>query len=157
MRYTHIVLSGLAFICFLTYTSAASAHCQVPCGIYADHARIHAMLEDTTTIAKAVNQLKALETKTDAQSMNQRVRWTNTKESHASHIIEVVSTYFLTQKLKPADPTDNKAYNAYIQQLTACHQVMRHAMKAKQTVDAKATDALKAAIEHLGSFYPSKK
>ena len=153
MRYP---LNWLIFLTLIGFSSTASAHCQVPCGIYDDHARIHAMLEDTKTIAKAVTQLQASEGKTDAQNLNQRVRWTNTKEAHASHIIEVISTYFLTQKIKPADPKDKAAYTKYIAKLTACHHVMRHAMKAKQTVDSAVAEKLKAAIDHLGTLYPAK-
>ena len=33
---------------------ASRAHCQIPCGIYDDHARVHAMLEDVTTIEKSL-------------------------------------------------------------------------------------------------------
>ena len=89
--------------------TTATAHCQVPCGIYDDAARINAMLEDTTTITKAMKQLDELAGKSDATSQNQRVRWVVTKETHASHVIEVISTYFLTQKLKRPDPKDAKA------------------------------------------------
>ena len=32
-----------------------NAHCQVPCGIYDDHARVEAMAEDAATVIKAVN------------------------------------------------------------------------------------------------------
>jgi nickel superoxide dismutase len=138
----------------LLLTVEAQAHCQVPCGIYDDHARIHAMQEDASTIAKAVKKLNASADKTDAQSLNQRVRWTNTKEEHASRIIEVVSTYFLTQKLKPAKAKDKKAYKAYVERLIACHKVMKKAMKAKQTVDAGVVDKLVGAIKALGALYP---
>ena len=146
-----ILLSlGMLFV-----TADARAHCQVPCGIYDDHARIHAMQEDASTIAKAVKKLNASADKTDAQSFNQRVRWTNTKEEHASRIIEVVSTYFLTQKLKPVkEKAKNKAaYKDYIDRLVACHKVMRKAMKVKQTVDPAAVDKLNAAIKRLGELY----
>ena len=146
-----ILLSlGMLFV-----TADAHAHCQVPCGIYDDHARIHAMQEDASTIAKAVKKLNESADKTDAQSLNQRVRWTNTKEEHASRIIEVVSTYFLTQKLKPVkEKAKNKAaYKDYIDRLVACHKVMRKAMKVKQTVDAAAVDKLNAAIKRLGELY----
>ncbi len=141
-------------LAMLLVTVEARAHCQVPCGIYDDHARIHAMQEDASTIAKAVKKLNESADKTDAQSLNQRVRWTNTKEEHASRIIEVVSTYFLTQKLKPAKAKDKKAYKAYVERLIACHRVMRKAMKTKQTVDGEAVEKLVRALDALGSLYP---
>jgi len=133
--------------------STASAHCQVPCGIYDDHARIHALTEDATTIAKATDQIAELAGKNDAQSENQRVRWIQTKEEHASRIIEVVSTYFLTQKIKPADPGNASAWKSYIAKLTACHQVMRAAMATKQRVNPQAVKELQEAIDHLKSLY----
>ena len=78
-----------------------SAHCQVPCGIYDDPARFQGLLEDTKTIDKAIKSIADLSGKQDAESLNQLTRWINTKEDHASHIIKVVSEYFLTQKVKP--------------------------------------------------------
>jgi len=148
----------LAAVVFLAWMVAVpmevSAHCQVPCGIYDDHARIHAMEEDVATIAKAVTQLQDNASKADAQSFNQRVRWTQTKEDHASRIITIVSEYFLTQKIKPADPSDKKAHRDYIARLTACHGVLRAAMKTKQTVDAGAVEALAQAVQALSALYP---
>jgi len=80
----------------------AWAHCEVPCGIYDDHARIDQMLEDGTTIGKAVAQILELTGKTDAQSLNQLTRWINTKESHATRIQDTIAQYFMTQRVKPA-------------------------------------------------------
>ncbi len=150
-----VLCTVLLSLAMMFVTAEARAHCQVPCGIYDDHARIHAMQEDASTIAKAVKKLNESADKNDAQSLNQRVRWTNTKEEHASRIIDVVSTYFLTQKLKPVkEKAKNKAaYKDYIERLVACHKVMRKAMKTKQTVDPAAVEKLNAAIKRLGELY----
>jgi len=134
----------------------AAAHCQIPCGIYDDHARVHAMLEDVTTIEKATGQIAALAGKTDAQSLNQAVRWINTKESHASHIIETVSVYFLTQKIKPADPKDKAAWSRYVTLLTDHHRVMKLAMAAKQKVDPAVNKQLREAIGGLEKYWPKR-
>jgi nickel superoxide dismutase len=128
------------------------AHCQVPCGIYDDAARIARLLEDQTTIAKAVRQINDLADKKDTQSLNQINRWVATKEQHASHIIEVVSEYFLTQKVKDVAP-DDTGYKAYLEKLAVHHRVMRAAMKTKQTADPANADKLKVAIEALGKLY----
>ena len=130
----------------------ARAHCQVPCGIYDDGARIARLLEDQTTIAKAVRQINDLADKKDPQSLNQINRWVSTKEKHASHIIEVVSEYFLTQKVKDVAPED-AGYQAYLEKLAVHHRVMRAAMKTKQTANVPSADKLKAAIEALGKLY----
>ena len=52
----------------------ASVHCQVPCGIFDDPAKVNEMMQDTSTIKKAMNQINELNGKTDALSMNQTVR-----------------------------------------------------------------------------------
>lgn len=55
-------------------TQTALARCQIPWGIYDDHARGPSMLEDVATIAKAVDAIADLSGKSDAQSQNQLVR-----------------------------------------------------------------------------------
>lgn len=132
------------------------AHCQVPCGIYDDAARIAQMLEDTETIRKAMNQMAALQGKTDPQSMNQMTRWILTKEEHASRIITTVSEYFLTQKLKPVASGD-AGHDVYLSKLADHHAVMRAAMKAKQSADPSVAAALHEAVDALAPHYSQKK
>jgi nickel superoxide dismutase len=149
-----IAIASLGAVAFVVSLPAAvSAHCQVPCGIYDDHARIHHMLEDTTTIAKAVTSISELAGKTDPQSVNQVTRWINTKEDHASNIITTIAQYFLTQKVKEVKP-GAEGYEDYLNSLATHHHVMRAAMKTKQTVDPKAVEELKSAIDALGKLYP---
>ena len=125
----------------------AHAHCQVPCGIYDDHARVQAMLEDAATVDKAAMMIAELAGKTDPQSVNQAVRWVMNKEKHAQNIIETVSDYFLTQRVKPEQED-------YAERLARHHAVIVAAMKAKQNADAKYAEALKASIEVLAPYYP---
>lgn len=131
------------------------AHCQVPCGIYDHHARIHSMYEDAATIEKAVTQIQELSSKTDALSRNQLVRWVNTKEQHADAIQRTIADYFLTQVVKPAEPGDAKAFETYLKSLADHHAVLVAAMKVKQSVDPTAVDALKQALEKLETHYPN--
>lgn len=128
------------------------AHCQVPCGIYDDVARIGAMMEDVTTIEKAITNIESLAGKTDALSVNQCTRWINTKESHASHIITTIAEYFLTQKVKPV-AADADGYGAYTTTLAEHHRVMRAAMAAKQQVDPATVTELRAALSALSARY----
>jgi len=151
-----ITLIGLyALVCFLSLQESADAHCQVPCGIYNDHGRIDAMLEDVTTISKAIAQVNELSQQHNALSFNQAARWVSTKEEHASHIISTVAEYFLTQKVK-AVPESDAGYPKYLQSLALNHAVMRAAMKTKQTVDPASAAALRTAVEALGKPYPKK-
>lgn len=132
--------------------TTASAHCQVPCGIYDDAARVARLKEDATTIGKATGQITALAGKHEAQAFNQAARWVVTKEAHASHIIEVVSEYFLTQKVKPLAPSD-PGYDGYLKKLADHHAVMVAAMKTKQNADSTYVAALNSAIDALAGHY----
>ncbi len=136
----------------ITDVSAARAHCQVPCGIYDDQARITILREDATTIAKAVDQINLLAGKHEAQALNQATRWITTKEAHATHIITVVAEYFLTQKVKPVSP-GGAAYDAYLKKLADHHAVMVMAMKTKQNSDASYVSSLRSAIDALAVHY----
>lgn len=137
---------------WMLHADKAGAHCQVPCGIYDDKARIAGLYEDTTTITKAIKQICELAGKHDAQSLNQITRWITTKEAHASHIIKVTSEYFLTQKVKPVAPGSD-GYEVYLKKLADHHTVMVAAMKTKQKADPAAADALHHAVDALAKHY----
>ncbi len=122
------------------------SHCQIPCGIYDDHARVQLMLEDSRTIIKAVARMGELSGKTDPQSRNQMVRWIMNKEKHAQNIISVISDYFLTQRVKP-DQVD------YVERLKKHHAVIVAAMKAKQKADMAHARNLEEAVKALAPYY----
>jgi hypothetical protein len=87
---------------------------------------------------------------TDPLSMNQMVRWINTKEEHASKVIKLVSEYCLCQRVKPevfAKDSD------YVDALKAHHAVMQAAMKVKQSLDIKACDTLDHAVANFAKMY----
>ena len=128
------------------------AHCQVPCGIYDDGARVAELREDARTIGKAIAKMGELAGKQDAQSLNQLSRWVANKEKHAANIIEVVAEYFLAQRVKPvAEGADG--HTAYMEKLGDHHAVIVAAMKTKQKADSGTVDALSAALDVLGSHY----
>ena len=126
------------------------AHCQIPCGIYDDHARVKSMLEDVAIIEKSVKLIIELSDKTDPQSKNQLVRWVMNKEKHAQNIISTISDYFLTQRVKPKQ-------DDYAERLVKHHTVIIAAMKAKQNVDMNYLKGLKESIEALSPYYPEHK
>ena len=84
----------LTLLVVLLLSTNLYGHCQVPCGIYDDAVRIVQIEEDISTIRKAMSMIKGLSGKADAQSLNQMIRWVNTKEEHATKIQETVSSYF---------------------------------------------------------------
>ncbi len=79
--------------------SRADAHCQIPCGIYGDDARFTALLEDVSTLRKAVSKIEQ-ESTAESINQNQLVRWVNNKETHADKISHVMLEYFLAQRIK---------------------------------------------------------
>lgn len=123
------------------------AHCQIPCGIYDDNARVQNMLEDAATTKKATMLIADLTDKPDAQSKNQLARWVNNKEIHAQNIIDTISDYFLTQRVKPGQED-------YAERLAKHHAVILAAMKVKQNTDGKYAKALTESIEALKVYYP---
>lgn len=142
---TCMVVFGSGFI----MTSQVQAHCQIPCGIYDDNARVMSMFEDADTIKKSVRLIGELSSKKDAQSQNQLVRWVMNKEKHAQNIIDTISDYFLTQRVK---------FNQkdYAERLAKHHAVIVAAMKAKQNADQKYVEKLHKTIEALLIYYPDK-
>ena len=129
---------------------APAPHCEVPCGIYTDQLRFEQMLEDTKTIAKAIDSVNEIAgAALNAKTMNQVSRWVANKESHATNTQHIVAQYFLTQRIK----SDNKDY---AKQLAAAHKVMVSAMKCKQDANAETAKTLKAAIFDLYRAYEGK-
>ncbi len=156
ISYAGLTLVGLAVLAsgflWTGFPSSTWAHCQVPCGIYDDGARISRLKEDATTIAKAITQINELAGTRDAHAFNQAARWIATKEAHASNIIETVAVYFLTQKVKQA-AVGTGGYEAYLGKLADHHAVMVAAMKTKQSVDPGTVVALNKAIDKLATHY----
>jgi nickel superoxide dismutase len=135
---------------FLLPVQPVHAHCQIPCGIYDDHARVQLMLEDAATVEKSANSIAETAGKSDPQSQNQLVRWVMNKENHAQKIIATISDYFLTQRVEPGQED-------YAERLAKHHAVIVAAMKAKQNADVKYAVTLKESIEALAPYYPEHK
>ena len=163
-------LTFVAITCFFIgcwWTASqpnATAHCQMPCGIYDDPARIAGLQEDALTIRKAVTSLKDLdhhhEDHRESRShellhFNQATRWVITKDQHAQNIQDVTSSYFLTQRVS-AVPEDDKDHGKYVAQLKGFHRVLVAAMKCKQTADLASVDELDAAIAAVAKWYKGK-
>lgn len=141
-------LGTLSVLVAMLWSGQAGAHCQVPCGIYDDAARVKQMREDVTTIEKAIKEISQLASKRDPQSSNQLVRWIVTKEQHADKIIHIIADYFLTQKIKPAT---GKGRAAYLDQLARHHAVMVGAMKCKQSANLNEVQGLKKALDMISN------
>jgi len=121
-------------------------HCQVPCGIYDDAVRILLIQEDFSTIKKAMSEIKNYSKKDDPQSLNQLSRWVSTKEDHATNIQNVISSYFLIQRVKSKNSN-------YVEHLKLLHEVMVYAMKCKQSIDNAYVDSGLRSINKFSKSY----
>ena len=159
---------------------AIRTHCQVPCGIFDDPARVELLKEDAATVRKAMVQIGELSGTGTPLALNQvrcvcrplrffawyptcpfvttvvlslslqAVRWINTKEDHAQSIISTVAEYMLAQRVKK-ELFENNA--DYLQALAAHHALMQAAVKTKQVADVAVCDALDHAIADVGAMY----
>ena len=134
------------------FSAPAFAHCQIPCGIYGDNMRFQMLLENLTTIEKSMNEINALSGNTGS-NINQLVRWVANKEEHADAISEIVTEYFLKQRVKPVDAGDKTAYAAYQEKLTVLHGILVYSMKAKQTTDLDNVEQMRKLVHKFAELY----
>ena len=121
-------------------------------GIYDDSVRVALIYEHITTIEKAINNINKLSEESDP-NYNQLIRWVMNKESHAEKLQDIVSQYFLHQRIKPADPADQDAYAKYVKSLTLLHEMLVYAMKCKQTRDQAFIDNLRKTVTDFENAY----
>jgi len=136
----------------LLFVGPLFSHCEIPCGIYDDPLRIKLIDEHIGTVEKSMKQIVEL-SKAGEKNYNQIVRWVNNKEQHADEIQHIVTQYFMTQRVKPADPADKAAHAKYVTQLTLLHRMLVHAMKAKQTTDLAHIAALRKLSAEFKAAY----
>jgi len=144
---------SLSIVLIILTSSVLFSHCQVPCGIYDDAARIKQIQEDITTIQKAMKNINELSNnKTAPQDLNQLVRWVNTKEEHAQHIQDVIMQYFLAQRVKPKNVND-EGYTKYVSLTISCQKIIFHAMKCKQNTEVFYSEILLKEVNLLIDSY----
>jgi|MudIll2142460700_1097286.scaffolds.fasta_scaffold1486497_1 hypothetical protein len=136
----------------LGLTAMLYAHCQIPCGIYDDQTRFTLLREQLTTIEKSMNQINEL-SKEPAANINQLVRWVNNKDEHADEFTQIITYYFLAQRIKISDESNKEEYVLYQKKVTLLHQLTVYAMKCKQTTDLSNVEKLKALVSQFEDIY----
>lgn len=145
MRYAKFLIVP----CFIFFSAMnAAGHCEIPCGIYDDDARLKLIAEHVTTIEKSMKQIIKLQDQKPL-NYNQLVRWISNKEKHADEIQAIVSQYFMTQRIKP----DSKMV---LDKLTLLHKMLIYAMKCKQTTDIKNAEKIRDLMSDFRTLYFSK-
>lgn len=139
------LLLSIFFVSILNTPLYLNAHCEIPCGIYDDQLRINLLYEHVKTLDKSIDEIVLLSNE-DNKNFNQIVRWVNNKETHANEIQNIVSQYFLSQRIK----TDQDSYH---EKLEILHQIIVYSMKAKQSVDKSNTLKLNELIKSFEKLY----
>jgi len=137
--------SLVGLFCFVIFIGTAFAHCEIPCGIYDDQARINMILEHIATIEKSMQQIKIIEKEKNPDS-NQLVRWIMNKEHHATGIQTIVAQYFMTQRIKLGVKDYNK-------KLSLLQQMLVYSMKCKQTTDLENAAKLREFVKQFHQLY----
>jgi nickel superoxide dismutase len=135
----------------LLLSSTAYGHCEIPCGIYSDSLRVALIKEHIITIDKSMKQINLL-SQESAVNYNQIVRWVTNKENHAKKIQDIVSQYFLHQRIKLTN-VNSDGHNKYVTNLTLLHQLLVYSMKAKQSTDSDVIDKLNETISSFEESY----
>ena len=129
----------------LAPTTVASAHCDIPCGIYDPHGAVLA----AQTVAKMVELIGALDG-TSPADRNQFIRCVKVKEQHAEivkHEVQVIwSDYFKPEHLVANPDLHTKVWN-----------LLKLAGKNKQNVDAEAAAQLQAGVKEFADIFWSTK
>ncbi len=142
----NLTMVSVAAVLFAMFASASAfAHCEIPCGIYDDHLRVKLMYEHLTTIEKSMKQATEIAGKSPVD-YNQLVRWITNKEEHANKLQDIVTQYFMTQRIKlDAENYDKK--------LAALHKILVYAMKCKQTTDLENVEKAREAVKEFEELY----
>ncbi|RUT77646.1 superoxide dismutase [Ni] [Ancylomarina longa] len=140
----------LLFAIVIGNQQKAYAHCEIPCGIYADSLRIVMISEDIATIEKSMNEINNLSA-SESINYNQLVRWINNKELHANKIQQIATQYFMFQRVKLTDDAVKQKKN--LQMLSLLHEICVYAMKTKQTTDLKYVEKLKHLLQEFSELY----
>ncbi len=145
------VLMALTIVMLFGCVSQARAHCEIPCGIYGDEIRFFLLEEHVATIEKSMTMITELSREAD-QNYNQLVRWIDNKETHAQYFQDIISGYFMTQRVKPVEPRDEH-YQDYLEKITLLHKLLIGAMRAKQTTDPEAAKELTSLLSRFRTAY----
>ena len=144
MKPKYLLLVSALLISMVAAVSA-SAHCEIPCGIYDDELRTRQIAEHATTIEKSMKSITEL-SKGNPVNYNQLVRWVSNKETHANEIQHIVSQYFMTQRIKTGA-------EKYAEKLKVLHEMLIYAMKCKQTTDLNHVKMLRASLKAFETLY----
>ena len=78
------------------------------------------------------------------------------KENHADQLSDIVTQYFMKQRISLPESGDAAAQEAYVHKLTLLHKLMVYSMKCKQTTDLDHVTHLREALTAFRTAYFGK-
>ena len=145
----NLALSLVMGVLVLFTAATAYSHCEIPCGIYDDPLRIELLKEHITTMEKSMKTIRDLE-KSVSHHAHMLIRWVANKEEHANKFQEIVTQYFMTQRISVDDAN-------YAKKIQTLHEMLIYAMKCKQTTDLSHIEKLKTLVNDFENLYFDKK
>ncbi len=127
---THYLLIALAAL--IGSPDMASAHCQMPCGIYHDEMVFDEIDQYVETMYKAMGVLNDNHFET-VKEKNEFIRWVGEKEKESCDTANLITKFFLQQKIKPGEPDTAK-------KIESAHKMLFELMLIKQNTDKKFVD-----------------
>jgi nickel superoxide dismutase len=118
---------GIATI--LCRTGYLAAHCQMPCGIYHDEMVFNQVDQYIETMYKGITELNTIKF-SNPKERNNFTRWVLLKETASDEMANLITQYFLQQKIKPDEPDTAK-------RLVSAHKMLFELTAIKQNVDLK--------------------
>lgn len=103
------------------------AHCQLPCGIYHDDMVFDQIDQYAETMYKGISILNESKIRT-AHDHNEVIRWVLEKEKESNEIANLITVFFLQQKIKPGEPSTAK-------RLESAHKLLFLLVAIKQNTD----------------------
>lgn len=113
----------------LTTTSSLIAHCQMPCGIYHDDMVYDQIDQYAETMYKAMSEIDANKFAT-SKERNQLIRFVLQKDKQSDDAANLLTTYFLQQKIKPGEEDTAK-------KVLSAHKLLFLMVQIKQNTDLK--------------------
>ncbi|CCB85783.1 MULTISPECIES: superoxide dismutase [Ni] [Parachlamydia] len=123
----HLLASGI--FALLAWGSPLYSHCQMPCGIYHDNMIYDQIDQYVETMVKGITVLTDNKF-TTLHDKNEFVRWIMTKETESNKVSELITTYFLQQKIKPDEEDSTK-------KVVMAHRLLFLIVGIKQNIDIK--------------------
>lgn len=103
------------------------AHCQMPCGIYHDDMVYDQIDQFVETAYKGISVMNESKFNT-VKEKNEFVRWVIQKEKCCNEATDLITAYFLQQKIKPDEPDTMK-------RLQSAHKMLFLIVAIKQNTE----------------------